>query len=123
MYLRNQDDSSLLTQDGRQVVFRRDAAIDLGSVQVEERPELALKLRYQAAEPTGMGIPFERAEVGASAFTGDAEIYAQHAQGVEEVLLGTFDAGVGDWVPTPAGVQWLDATGLRNDVPGSGRNR
>ncbi|TWF91638.1 toxin glutamine deamidase domain-containing protein [Saccharopolyspora dendranthemae] len=122
MYLGNQESSTLLAADGRQVTFRKDAALDFGPGQIDDRPDSALTLRYEAPDPNGMGIPFDQEELGAGEFTGRAEIYVQDAEGPES-LLGTFDKGTGAWAPTPAGIRWMSSASGRDEERQPGRNR
>ncbi|MGW1679131.1 toxin glutamine deamidase domain-containing protein [Saccharopolyspora sp. NPDC002376] len=107
MYLRNQEATTLLSSDGRQVEFRKDAAVDLGAGHPDDMPETAVMLRYEAVDPSSTGVPFDEGDLGVSEFTGSAEIYVESADG-SEVLLGTFNAGSRSWTPTRMGRKWLD---------------
>ncbi|SFS93126.1 toxin glutamine deamidase domain-containing protein [Saccharopolyspora flava] len=118
LYLGNHEPTTLLPDDGRQVFFRKDAVVDLGGGALDELPGSALRLRYEASDPSGVGIPFDADEMRDDEFVGRAEIYTDGSDG-SELVLGTFEGGA--WNPTPEGTRWLNGTQERND--GSGRTR
>jgi hypothetical protein len=107
-YLANHEPVTLLAADGRQVTFRPDGVIDFGAGNPDETGgDVVLKLRFEAPDPHGIGIPFEDGDLNDGDFAGGAEIFAADAAG-SEVLLGTYDAGSHQWTPSQAGRRWLD---------------